>query len=139
MLAVKKLPHLSRKEKDCNLNEISFLSSLPHPTIVKYFTSYEAKGEILIVTEYLEGGPLSQAKADYNEGNIAYAAREILRALQYLHGEMVVHRDLKSANIMFSVSGEVKLSWVISFFPTVFFREEKRVSEGKLLETKLLF
>ena len=109
-LAVKKLPHLTRKEKNCNLNEITFLSTIPHPTIVTYFTAHLVKDEVWIVTEMLEGGPLSQAKAAYDETNIAYAAREILRGLQHLHSEKVIHRDLKSENIMFSVAGDVKLS-----------------------------
>jgi serine/threonine protein kinase len=109
-LAVKKLLHMTKKQKTFNLNEIHFLSTLSHPTIVRYHGSYAHKEEIWIVTELLDGGPLSQAKSNYDESNIAFAAREILRALVHLHSHHVIHRDLKSENIMFSVTADVKLS-----------------------------
>ena len=35
---------------------------------------------------------------------------QILRGLEYLHGENVVHRDIKSANILVDESGVIKLS-----------------------------
>ena len=43
------------------------------------------------------------------EQHIAYIAREMLKGLQHLHSVNMVHRDLKSANIMMSILGEIKL------------------------------
>jgi serine/threonine protein kinase len=62
--------------------------------------------------EFLEGGTLEQAAKAYSfeEKQIAYVALEMLKALEYLHAENLVHRDLKSANIMMSIKGEIKLS-----------------------------
>ena len=51
----------------------------------------------------LESGPLDEAA-------IAYVLRETLRALQYLHGENRIHRDVKAANVLLSPEGAVKIS-----------------------------
>ena len=89
--------------------------------------------------EYLEGGTLEQAVKAYTfaENQISYVAREVetifdlqvyvfqvLRALAFLHSENLVHRDLKSGNIMLSTQGEIKISTfhkslVVSFFQSI--------------------
>lgn len=62
--------------------------------------------------EYMQGGTLAEAVERYSfaESSVAYVAREILKALEYLHGHNLVHRDLKSANVMLTVEGKIKLS-----------------------------
>jgi len=66
--------------------------------------------------EYLEGGTLSQARLShkFQEENIAYIARELLTGIAYLHSMSLAHRDLKSANVMLSVEGGVKMSKLYS-------------------------
>lgn len=61
--------------------------------------------------EHLEGGTLDQVakSVNFTEPQISFVAREVLKALEYLHSENLVHRDLKSSNIMLSIKGEVKL------------------------------
>jgi len=110
-VAVKKSAHVTSHEKNRNLREINFLQKLDHPNIVKYFTSYVSHGEILMVMEFMEGGTLTEAKNAYNfqEKHIAYAAKEMLTGISYLHNHGLAHRDLKSANIMMTIKGEVKL------------------------------
>lgn len=112
-VAIKKLPHTSEKSCLNNKCEVAFLASCNHPNIVKFLDAWHVidKNEMWIVTEYLEGGTLSEAVKDhkFNERHIAYIAREILRALKYLHSLGFVHRDLKSANVMMSMDGDIKL------------------------------
>jgi len=71
----------------------------------------EIEYEIWIVMEYLRGGTLEQAARSQrlSDEHVAYVAREVLKALKYLHDLGFVHRDLKSSNIMLSVTGQVKL------------------------------
>jgi len=54
--------------------------------------------------------PFHAAKAHrFADKHVAYVAREILKALEYLHKLNLVHRDLKSTNVMMSISGHIKL------------------------------
>lgn len=112
-VAIKKLPHEHDKDKKNNYCEIAFLSTCNHPNIVKFNKAWDFpdKGEAWIVTEFLEGGTLSEAVKvhQFTERHIAYVAREILKALKYLHSLGYIHRDLKSGNVMMSIEGQIKL------------------------------
>tara|TARA_R110002050_G_scaffold212327_1_gene348369 strand:- start:1473 stop:1694 length:222 start_codon:yes stop_codon:yes gene_type:complete len=48
--------------------------------------------------------------SEYEEPEVAYAAKQILQALSFLAEFDIVHRDLKSDNIMMSVDGDIKIS-----------------------------
>eukprot|EP01097_Dermamoeba_algensis_P009089 TRINITY_DN6277_c0_g1_i1.p1 TRINITY_DN6277_c0_g1~~TRINITY_DN6277_c0_g1_i1.p1 ORF type:complete len:232 (+),score=52.97 TRINITY_DN6277_c0_g1_i1:57-698(+) len=67
--------------------------------------------ELWLVEEYMEGGTLTQAARLYKfaENHIAYVAKAMLEALAYLHSHKIIHRDLKSSNVMLTTSAEVKL------------------------------
>jgi len=82
-----------------------------HPNIVNFYEAFEVDQEVWIVTEFLEGGTLDLAIKvhRFNEQHIAYVAREVLKGVDYLHSQNYIHRDLKSANVMMSISGEIKI------------------------------
>eukprot|EP01132_Coremiostelium_polycephalum_P000899 gene899-1124_t len=111
-VAIKKVPHQTKRQIQQNFREVSILSKCNHPNIVKLITCHLDKDSNLwIIMEFMEGGTFEEAaKAwKFNENNLAYVARELLKGLQYMHENGMVHRDLKSANIMMSVEGKVKL------------------------------
>jgi len=56
--------------------------------------------------------PLSAqlAGAPLPEPSIAYVLRAVVTALDYLHGEARIHRDIKAANVLLSNAGDVKIS-----------------------------
>jgi serine/threonine protein kinase len=110
-VAIKKLPHVTEKDKRNNWCEIGFLATCQHPNIVRFLSAWEMEDEVWIVMEFLDGGTLHEAIKvhQFSERHIAYIAREVLQALHYLHSNKLVHRDLKSANVMMSVDGEIKL------------------------------
>jgi len=110
-VAIKKLPHTGKKTRQNNFCEVAFLATCDQPNIVQFLEAYEVESELWIVMEYLEGGTLSlAAKAHkFSDRHVAYVAKEILSALKYLHEKNYVHRDLKSSNVMMSISGEIKL------------------------------
>mmetsp|Transcript_15664 Transcript_15664/g.61193 ORF Transcript_15664/g.61193 Transcript_15664/m.61193 type:complete len:910 (+) Transcript_15664:73-2802(+) len=110
-IAIKRLPHMTEKEQWNNFDEIHFLSECAHSCIVKYYSTYFSRDEIWMIMEFLEGGSLGEAVSRYKleEEHIAYVVKEILRGLRTMHSKHLVHRDLKSANIMLSITGDVKL------------------------------
>ena len=82
--------------------------------------SYLVKSnELWVVMEYMEGGSLTDV-VTFNimtEGQIASVCRETLMGLQHLHSKGVIHRDIKSDNILLSSEGNIKLSKQLPPFP----------------------
>eukprot|EP01104_Vermistella_antarctica_P005921 TRINITY_DN16668_c0_g1_i1.p1 TRINITY_DN16668_c0_g1~~TRINITY_DN16668_c0_g1_i1.p1 ORF type:complete len:269 (+),score=72.09 TRINITY_DN16668_c0_g1_i1:84-809(+) len=93
--------------------ELAVLTFLEHKCIVKYLNkAYIVNGnEVWSVMEYMEGGTIADARSAYRmkEEQIAFVALQMLRALRYLHTMQIVHRDLKSSNVMMTIDGHVKL------------------------------
>jgi p21-activated kinase 1 len=109
-VAIKKLSHVAEKEKLANWAEAGYLSICDHPNLLKVDCCHLMKDEMWIVTDFMEGGTLKDAVHNYafQEGQIAYVAREVLQGLKYLHAKKLVHRDLKSANIMVSNDNNIR-------------------------------
>jgi p21-activated kinase 1 len=98
--------------KDLLINEILVLRTLRHTNIVNFIDSFVYENELWIVTEYMEGGSLTDVITAnlMTEGQIAAVSRETAQGLQHLHKHGVIHRDIKSANVLLSLAGDIKLS-----------------------------
>jgi serine/threonine protein kinase len=84
---------------------------LDHPNIIKVFTP-KRKTRMYIAMEYVEGVSLRVELRERRPFETARAldfARQICKAMVYLHGERVVHRDLKPENILITASGLLKI------------------------------
>jgi hypothetical protein len=91
--------------------EVRILGALRHRHVIRYVGSRVAKGEFSIVMELAGGGSLAariQAGAP-PAGEQVRIARELACGLEYVHGEGVVHRDVKPENILLADAGAVKL------------------------------
>eukprot|EP01071_Lankesteria_metandrocarpae_P011260 Lankesteria_metandrocarpae@DN5427_c1_g1_i7.p1 len=83
--------------------EIEVLRKVAHPYINRLFAAYENDKTICLVLEYLKGGELFEylsKKGPYNEIHAKLAFRRILSGLNCLHRKGIVHRDLKTENLI---------------------------------------
>ncbi|KAJ5521049.1 hypothetical protein N7463_001502 [Penicillium fimorum] len=84
-------------------NEMKIMRDLTHPNIVQYIDHHEHDRWIYIIMEYVPGGELStylQTQGKIAEEMVRTIARQVLRALHYLHKRRITHRDIKPDNIL---------------------------------------
>ncbi|XP_053860028.1 serine/threonine-protein kinase PAK 3-like [Vidua macroura] len=73
---------------------------------------YRVDGQRWLVMEYMDGGTLSDVISEtyLSEDEMAAISRECLQGLDFLHSNHVIHRDVKSSNILLRTDGSVKLA-----------------------------
>lgn len=111
-VVIKKMDFEKQPKKDIIVNEVIVMRALHHANIVDYVDSFLFKDEVWIVMEYMEGGCLTDVICAnlMNEGQIAAVSREIAQGLEHLHEYGIIHRDIKSDNVLLSPTGDIKLS-----------------------------
>ncbi|ELK13381.1 Mitogen-activated protein kinase kinase kinase kinase 2, partial [Pteropus alecto] len=93
--------------------EITILRECHHPNVVAYIGSYLRNDRLWICMEFCGGGSLQEiyhATGPLEERQIAYVCREALKGLHHLHSQGKIHRDIKGANLLLTLQGDVKLA-----------------------------
>ena len=106
LVAIKKtdVKHFSTEEMYNLSREGRLISNLSHPNIIKIYNFYTYENYLYNVMEYAKGGELTQlinSKDEIPETKIKDIFKQIYSAVKYLHNKNIIHRDLKTNNIVF--------------------------------------
>lgn len=119
LMAVKQVSLASNKNElhramiEALQHEMLLLKHLNHENIVRYLGSSTNDEFLNIFLEYVPGGSVQSMLNSYGpfeEPLIRNFIRQVLIGLSYLHGEDIIHRDIKGANILIDIKGTVKIS-----------------------------
>lgn len=108
------LANMSQGSRTELVTECEILLSLDHPHIVRLVDVYETPEQLSLVMECMDGGELFQrikSKKRFSEEESAQTAFQMLLAVNYMHNQNIVHRDLKLENFMYEskASNHLKL------------------------------
>ncbi len=113
-VAIKFLPrHISANKEERKRFEIEAqaAASLNHPNIATIYAIEDANNELFIVMEFLDGIELKEKikSESISAREAAEFAIQIAEGLEAAHKKGIVHRDIKSQNVMMNKDGEVKI------------------------------
>jgi len=97
--------------RDRLLSEARAAASLNHPNICTIHEIGEAEGEAYIAMELVEGQNLSKRLADapLSVQDVLRYGLQLVDALAHAHNRGIVHRDVKSSNVVITNEGRIKL------------------------------
>ncbi|XP_050377299.1 serine/threonine/tyrosine-protein kinase HT1-like [Argentina anserina] len=115
---------ISQPEEDADLavllenqftSEVALLFRLQHPNILTFVGACKKPPVFCIITEYLSGGSLRKYLHQQEPHSLPLSlvlklALDIARGMQYLHSQGILHRDLKSENLLLGEDMSVKVA-----------------------------
>ncbi|KAL4868506.1 hypothetical protein BDV12DRAFT_101829 [Aspergillus spectabilis] len=114
-VAIKQMDLRSQPRKELIVNEIIVMKDSQHANIVNFLDSFfiEQSNELWVIMEFMEGGALTDV-IDNNrviqEDQIATICAETCKGLAHLHSQNIIHRDIKSDNVLLDRAGHVKIT-----------------------------
>nr|AML79424.1 putative LOV domain-containing protein [Apocynum androsaemifolium] len=115
MKAMDKGMMLNRNKVHRACAEREILDMLDHPFLPALYASFQTNTHICLITDYCSGGELfmlldRQPKKVLKEDAVRFYAAEVLVALEYLHCQGIIYRDLKPENVLLQSNGHVSLT-----------------------------
>ncbi|KAA8549531.1 hypothetical protein F0562_001451 [Nyssa sinensis] len=115
MKAMDKGVMLNRNKVHRACAEREILDMLDHPFLPALYASFQTKTHICLITDYCPGGELfllldRQPMKVLKEDAVRFYAAEVVVALEYLHCQGIIYRDLKPENVLLQSNGHVSLT-----------------------------
>ncbi|KYK57814.1 hypothetical protein DCS_04827 [Drechmeria coniospora] len=114
-VAIKQMDLAHQPRKELIVNEIMVMKDSRHRNIVNFLDAFlrNNNAELWVVMEYMEGGALTDVidnNPSISEEQIATICHETCQGLQHLHSQSIIHRDIKSDNVLLDARGNVKIT-----------------------------
>jgi serine/threonine protein kinase len=113
MKEMSKLRVLAKKSVKSVMNERKLLSVLKHPFLVNMQYAFQTKENLYLVMDLMSGGDLRyhmSNKRKFSERETKFIVCCLLCALEYLHVNNIIHRDVKPENLVFDSKGYLRLT-----------------------------
>ncbi|KAK6959135.1 serine/threonine-protein kinase 4-like isoform X2 [Biomphalaria glabrata] len=112
-IAVKQIHIDKENAKKSAETELNAYNKLSHERIVKFYGFCSYDFEMFIFMEYMHLGSLASyigKNGALKEDHVRHFSRQLVEGINYLHNQNVIHRDIKSVNILMKDKGNVKLT-----------------------------
>ena len=93
--------------------ELSAAPALTHPGIISIYHVGQSGASAFVAMEYAPGGSLEEqleSGVEFSPAQVASVAAQVADALDYAHGQGVVHQDVRPSNILVTADGRYKLA-----------------------------
>jgi len=102
------------KERNIIINEIGLMYMCNENNLMlKVFEAYNYKDRLWIMCELMDDALTAYVQnwyKNYTENICKYVLSRCLQGLAYLHERNIIHRDIKSDNLLMSMNGDIKLA-----------------------------
>lgn len=120
-VAIKQMILSKQPRRELIVNEILVMKDSKHKNIVNFLEAYlKTDDDLWVVMEFMEGGSLTDiienspaansGLSPLTEPQIAYIVRETAQGLKFLHDKHIIHRDIKSDNVLLDTRARVKIT-----------------------------
>ncbi|EKE41425.1 hypothetical protein ENUP19_0347G0050 [Entamoeba nuttalli] len=113
MKVIQKKQVIERDEVQHSLEEKNILAKIKHPFLVNLYCSFQTSVNLHYVIDYCPGGELyslMKKEQTMNEKRTKFYAGQLVLALEHLHNQGIIYRDVKPENILICADGYIRLT-----------------------------